>query len=116
MTRDAAMTPEVFFVVTTVASAAEADALAERLVGSRLAACVNQLPGVRSVFRWKGTVDRGDEVILLIKTLGSRLEELERVLKEHHPYELPEIVALKAAHVEAEFARWIVESCSTESA
>ena len=102
----------VVFVLTTVSSRAEADALAERLVNGRLAACVNQIPGVHSLFRWQGKVDRADEVLLLVKTLETRLEEIKRTLAEIHPYDLPEVVTLRPIDVEEAFARWVGESCA----
>jgi len=101
----------VLFLVTTVSTDAEARAVAERLVDGRLAACVNAIPGVRSLFRWQGKVDSANEVLLLVKTLESRLDDVKRALAEVHPYELPEIVAIRAADVEERFARWIAESC-----
>ena len=104
----------VLFVVTTVSTDTEARALAERLVGDRLAACVNALPNVRSVFRWQGEVDDAEEILLLVKTLASRWEDVKAAILAAHPYELPEIVALRAADVEEAFARWIAESCARE--
>jgi periplasmic divalent cation tolerance protein len=104
----------VFLVVTTVSNDAQARSLAERLVGDRLAACVNAVPGIRSVYRWQGKVEEGGEVLLLVKTLGSRLPDLKRAVAELHPYELPEIVAVRAADVEERFARWVAESCAVQ--
>ena len=103
--------PAVLFVFTTVSTEGEARAIAERLVNGRLAACVNALPGVRSLFRWKGKVEEAGEILLLVKTLESRYEDVKRAIAEIHPYELPEIVAFRAADVEERFLRWIVESC-----
>ena len=105
------MVDRVVFVVTTVSSDAEARSVAGHLVGGRFAACVNALPGVRSVYRWKGQVEEAGEILLLIKTLESRLEDVKKALKEIHPYELPEVVALRAVDVDEAFARWIAESC-----
>ena len=107
----AADSGRVLFVLTTVSTDAEARAIAERLVNERLAACVNAIPGLRSLYRWKGAVEESREILLLVKTLESRYEDVARAIREIHPYELPEIVALGADRVEETFARWIADSC-----
>ena len=76
----------------------------------RLAACVNILPGVRSFFRWKGRVQQDNEFVLLIKTLASKFDAVSAAIKELNTYELPEIVALSAAKVDAAFGAWVSES------
>lgn len=101
------MNDDALLVCTTVADAASADALAERLVGERLAACVQIVPGVRSVYRWRGAVHRDDEVQLVIKTTAPDFDAVERCLRAHHPYELPEIVALPVVRGSAEYLGWI---------
>ena len=83
-----------------------AEAFATRLVRERLAACVNVLP-VTSVYRWEGEVQVDGERLLVIKTTVDRLELLERELASHHPYDLPELVALRPAEVEGRYAAWI---------
>lgn len=81
-------------VFTTMPDAARAQHLARMLVESHTAACVNVLAGCRSVYRWQGGVETADEIPLMIKTTRSRYTDLERQLRAHHPYELPEIVAI----------------------
>ena len=76
-------------------------------MGARLAACVNLVPGVRSFYRWQGEVHDDPEVQLLIKTEADRLEELEAWLREHHPYDVPEIVALAIDRGSADYLAWI---------
>ena len=100
------------FVLTTVSTDAEARAIAERLVNERLAACVNALHGVKSVYRWEGKVQEAGEILLLVKTARARLDEVKAAIKELHPYELPELVALEPADVDETFAQWIAESCA----
>ena len=85
---------ERLLVLTTVARAEDAERIAQELVGRRLAACVNVLPGVRSIYRWKGAVERDEERLLVIKTRADRFEALRETLLALHPYELPEVVAL----------------------
>ncbi len=81
-------------VFCTCPDAATAQALARLLVERRLAACVNLLPPMQSVYRWQGQVEQAEEVQLLAKTTADRLEALSAAILQHHPYELPEILAL----------------------
>ncbi len=97
-------------VLSTVGRAEDAERIAAALVERRLAACVNVLPGLRSVYRWKGAVEREDEVLLLIKTRGERLEDLRQALVALHPYELPEIVAFAITAGHAPYLDWITEN------
>ena len=80
-------------VLTNAPDAQVARAIAEALVGERLAACVNILAPCRSVYRWEGAIEHAEEVPLLIKTARARYGALEQRLKELHPYEVPEILA-----------------------
>jgi periplasmic divalent cation tolerance protein len=81
--------------------------LAGGLVEERLAACVNILPGVRSVYRWQGETCDDKEVLMVIKSLSGLHDALESWLLEHHPYDVAEIVALPASRVSAEFLAWL---------
>ena len=101
--------PAAILVLCTAPDEDVATRLARGLVNERLAACVNLLPGVRSFYRWKGEVHEDPEVQLLIKTRASRLEALEVYLEREHPYEVPEIVAVPLARVEAKYLKWMVE-------
>jgi periplasmic divalent cation tolerance protein len=105
---------QLLVVLSTFPDAAAARAAAEMLVYERLAACVNILPGVESVYRWRGKVESGPEVLSIIKTTAERYPALESRLRELHPYEVPEIVALPAAAVAENYLRWAVESCAGE--
>jgi periplasmic divalent cation tolerance protein len=71
-----------------------AESLADTLVREKLAACVNILPGARSVYEWQGKVEKEEEYVLLIKSRSDRLETLSARLLEEHPYELPELIAV----------------------
>lgn len=77
------------------------------VVEKQLAACVNLLPGVESVYRWEGKVEVGREVLGIFKTTREALRELERVLLEEHPYEVPEVVALKVEEVAERYGKWV---------
>ncbi len=86
-----------------------ADRIASDLVEKRLAACVSILPSVRSVYRWKGEIQRDEEALLIAKTRRERLEALESRIVELHPYELPEILAVEAAGGSEGYLAWIRE-------
>jgi periplasmic divalent cation tolerance protein len=97
-------------VLTTVGDRANAERLARSLVEERLAACVNLLPGVRSIYRWKGAVEEADEILLVIKTTRAGHAALAARVRVLHPYELPELVAIDPADVDPAYLRWIGES------
>jgi periplasmic divalent cation tolerance protein len=101
---------ERLLVLTTVARAEDAERIAEELVGRRLAACVNVLPGVRSIYRWKGAVERDEERLLVIKTRADRFEALRETLLALHPYEVPEVVAVPIEGGSAPYLHWLDES------
>lgn len=87
--------------------AASAQALAEALVGERLAACVNRLPAVHSTYRWQGAVSTDTEELLLIKTTAARFDALKTRLLELHPYELPELIAVPVERGHASYLDWV---------
>lgn len=97
-------------VLSTAPDAATAESLAEALVASRLAACVNILPGVRSVYVWEGETQRSDEHLLIIKTTDERLAQLVEHLSELHPYECPEVLALGVAGGASAYLEWLSEA------
>lgn len=84
--------------------------LAEAAVSARVAACVNVLDGVGSVFAWDGHIDRANEVLLVAKTTESRYDALEQLWLSRHPYELPEIIAVPLAKGLAAYLQWITDS------
>jgi periplasmic divalent cation tolerance protein len=94
---------------TTCPDEASAEAIARALVEERLAACVNRLPGLRSVYRWEGKVECGDEVLLVIKTTRDRLETMTARVQALHPYELPELIAVEVAGGLAAYLDWVAE-------
>lgn len=94
-------------VLTTCPDADSADALAGVLVEQRLAACVNIIPGLRSIYEWQGKLCKEQEFVLLVKSRGDRLAELEAAILAHHPYELPEVIALPIEAGLAKYLNWI---------
>jgi periplasmic divalent cation tolerance protein len=99
--------PAILLCLCTCPDAASAQRLAETLVGERLAACVNRLPGVLSTYRWQGEVNTGGEELLLIKTTAAGFETLKARLLELHPYEVPELVALPVERGHAAYLDWV---------
>src|SRR6266498_2482939 len=98
---------EPIVVLMTAASSNEANRIAEVLVDKRLAACVQILPEIQSVYRWKDKVERESEVLLLAKTTCARFDELDRAVREIHSYENPEIVALPITAASEPYLRWL---------
>ena len=103
------MNPAVV-VFVTVPDAKVGRRLSDALVGEGLAACVTAIPGAKSTYRWKGKVERATEVVLMIKTRKSLAKKLELRVRELHPYDVPEILALPVAAGESRYLRWIAES------
>lgn len=94
-------------VLTNLPDRAAAERLADTLVGQRLAACVNILAPCRSVYRWKGEVQREEEHPMLIKTTAERYPALESALRSGHPYELPEIIAVPIEQGLPAYLDWV---------
>ena len=101
-------------VLTTVSDEERARGLARTVVERRLAACVSIVPGVRSVYRWRGSISEDGEVLLIIKTAADRFEELRATLREIHPYELPEIVLVPLGDGDPDYLRWLDASVRPE--
>lgn len=97
---------------STVGTAEDAERIARALVERRLAACVNVVPGVVSIYRWKGAVEREEEHLLVIKTRTERLPALREALVALHPYEVPELVALDVEDGHPPYLAWLDESVS----
>ena len=97
-------------VVLVTCPTDKAQALAELLVGERVAACVNVVGGVQSVYRWKGAVHQDGEALLVAKTTRDRFEALKHLVLKNHPYELPEVIALPVEHGHAPYLQWVLES------
>ncbi len=94
-------------VLTNLPDRAAAERLADALIEKRVAACVNILAPCRSVYRWKGALQRDEEHPVLIKTTAERYPELERALRAGHPYELPEIIAVPIERGLPAYLAWV---------
>lgn len=102
-------------VMVTAGSEEQARSIGRILVEERLAACVNVIGPVRSIYRWRDAVEEETEYILLIKTQRRSYQKLERRIRELHTYEVPEILALPATAVSKPYFEWLRESTATAS-
>lgn len=103
-------------VLVTAANAEEGTTLANLIIGQRLAACVNVLPGIRSFFWWQGKIDEQEEVLLFIKTTRPLLEELIATVQAHHSYQVPEIIALPIVAGAENYLRWLAAEVKPQPA
>ena len=101
---------DALVVLITVASREEAERIARRLVEDRLAACVNIVPQVRSLFIWRGKFSQEDECLLVAKSRRARFPELTAAVKQLHSYSVPEIIALPILVGSADYLRWMADS------
>lgn len=99
----------MLLVLTTVSGAGEGEVLGQAIVEARLAACVQILPQMTSVYVWEGKTEKGSEHLLLIKTLPEKFDELQEFITANHSYDVPEIVALEAARVSEPYLDWVKE-------
>lgn len=97
-------------VLSTVGADFDARALAHALVEARVAACVNIVPAVHSVYRWEGKVAGDDEQLLLIKTTDERVDALREELFRRHPYDVPEFVVVQIDQTSEAYGAWLLES------
>ena len=99
-------------ILSTTGSEDEASKIAEYLVSNRLAACVNIIPSITSVYRWKGEMNSDREILMIIKTDASRFEEIKTAVRNMHSYETPELIAIPIQQGLQQYLDWITESVS----
>ncbi|HJT29503.1 MAG TPA: divalent-cation tolerance protein CutA [Pyrinomonadaceae bacterium] len=107
------MSDDAIVVFMTAANGEEATRLAEMLVGAHLAACVQILPEIESVYRWQGKIERSSEVLLLAKTTRGKFDDLEREVRALHSYDTPEIVAVPIVIGSASYLEWLNQAASS---
>jgi uncharacterized protein involved in tolerance to divalent cations/8-oxo-dGTP pyrophosphatase MutT (NUDIX family) len=103
-------------VYVTAGSAEEAEQLAQTLVGEKLAACVNRIKSVRSVYRWQGQIEQSDEELLIIKTRKELFSALEKRVREVHSYSVPEVIALPIIAGSAGYLSWLRNQVASDTA
>jgi len=104
------MSDEALLVLTTCGNDEDATALAKVLVAGRLAACVNAIGKVASTYRWKGEVQQDRETLLIIKTTAPRFAAVEKAIRTHSKYELPEVIAVPVQAGSVDYLAWLRES------
>ena len=104
---------EIILLLSTCPDAATAERIARELVATSLVACVNVVPGVRSIYRWNAAVQSDEEVLMILKTTTERLPAVRERLVALHPYDLPEIVALSVADGHHPYLQWVADSTRT---
>lgn len=106
---------DALVVVTTTETQADAERLAQALVESELAACVQVLPQITSIYRWQGKIEQAGEVLLLIKTTRAAYSELEAAIKQNHSYQTPEIIALPVEAGSTDYLGWMTTSVRAQT-
>ena len=100
---------EITVVMTSVGTEQQAVEISEELIARRLATCVNIVPCLRSIYRWKGKICEDTEYLLFIKTPKRLFDRVAQAIREFHSYELPEILAMPVSNAEESFHRWILQ-------
>jgi periplasmic divalent cation tolerance protein len=104
--------PKVVVVLVTVPNQQEADRIAGQMVQKRYAACATTVPGAQSIYWWEGKVIKEQEVLLLLKTTEDRFPLLREAIKQVHPYQVPEILALSVMDGLPQYLEWVVKETS----
>ena len=101
---------DVLLILCSFPSAAQARQIGTLLVERQLAACVNLIPGIESIYRWQGKVETASEVLAIFKTTAAAFPAFEKALTELHPYDVPEIIAVQPATVAETYTAWVIGS------
>ncbi len=107
------MNQKIIQIKTAVSTLEEAESLAQMLIENKLAACVQYFP-IKSIYRWKGNIEKSGEYVLIIKTSSSRRELIVETLRRLHSYELPEIVVLEKDFVTEEYSFWVEQETAVD--
>ena len=99
-------------ILITTKNGREANRIATTLVEKKLIACANIIKDVRSIFRWKGKIDKADEALLILKSKKRCFTEIVKVVKKYHSYDVPEIIALPIIDGNRDYLNWIKSNCS----
>ena len=106
---------EARVVLTTTGTRDEAQKIATALVDRELAACVNIVGPIRSIYRWQGKVENAEEFLLLVKTWGEAYDDVEAAIRELHSYELPECIAIRVEKGSEEYLDWLESSVQSDN-
>ncbi|MEJ2581498.1 MAG: divalent-cation tolerance protein CutA [Acidobacteriota bacterium] len=106
---------KIALVMTSVGTEQQAVEISEELIARRLATCINIVPCLRSIYRWKGKVCEDSEYLLLIKTPEKLFDDVSSAIREFHSYELPEILAMPVSAAEENFHQWILQMVDSDN-
>ena len=101
-------------VLSTAGTRDEAESIAESLVEQGVAACVNIVPGLTSIYRWQGSIERSDEILLIMKTTAQHLDALQTVLRSLHSYEVPELLVIAPEQGGEDYLAWLTTATSEQ--
>lgn len=104
------MTDKAIIILTTVSSTQEGKSIASKLVEKKLAACVNILPKMTSIYRWDNKINKEEEFLLIIKTAEYLEQEVYDFIKDNHSYEVPEIITLNIKNIDKKYSEWLNSS------
>jgi len=104
---------EFVIVYITTPDAKTANNIARKLIQDKLAACVNIISRVRSIYQWKGKIETSSELLLVVKTRRSLLRKMQNAVLKIHPYEAPEFIAVPLIYASPFYAKWLGEACKT---
>jgi len=107
------MSQKILLALSTFPDAETARKVSNQLVTEKFAACANILPGVESIYRWKGKIESGNETLVFFKLSEDRQSAFQEKLRSLHPYEVPEIVFVAVASGLTDYLRWVAESCAS---
>ncbi len=107
------MADEILLAISTFPDAETANLIAQTLVEEKLVACVNLIPGVHSIYRWKEKLETAGEIIAFFKTARDRKEAFQEKLCSLHPYEVPEIIFVPVGSGLPAYLRWVAEGCAS---
>ena len=106
------MAEQTLLALSTFPDRETARKISEQLIEKKLAACANILPGVESIYRWKGKIENGNETLVLFKLSENRQSAFQENLRSLHPYEVPEIIFLRIDSGLPDYLRWVASSCA----
>ncbi len=104
------MIKNAVLVLVTCSSVKEADKIVDALLGKKLISCASILPGVKSKFRWKGNIEKAEEIIIMAKTRAPKFAALDKEVRRVHSYEVPEVIALPIIAGSDKYLNWIADS------
>jgi periplasmic divalent cation tolerance protein len=106
------MAEKFLLALSTFPDVETARRIANQLVEEKFAACANILPGVESIYRWKGKIEKGSETLVFFKLSNDRQSAFQKELRSLHPYEVPEIICIKIDNGLPDYLRWVASSCA----